>query len=219
MTSMLKNLKPQAGSRSPRHRVGRGSGSGWGETSGRGSKGQKARAGCKLKPGFEGGQTPFLRRIPKFGFTNAMFKVSYQVVNLDQLAKLSDENITPEVLQNEGIVSLGPNSNPIKILGRGAIDKGIKVAVHKCSKSARKAIESKGGQITLIEPKVRASIQANVREKTKRAKKSKAETQSTAINSTAKATSASKGETVKKAKTKSVDKSKTDKIKTDKNKS
>ena len=133
--SLLENLRPKRGSKFKEKRVGRGDGSGWGGTAAKGHKGQKARSGAPIPRGFEGGQTPLARRMPKFGFTNAKFKTKYSVVNLDQLDKMSGE-VTPETLKTSGVIKKGL----VKVLGRGEIKTAVNVKAHKFSESAKKAI-------------------------------------------------------------------------------
>lgn len=139
----LHELSPAKGSKQARKRVGRGPGSGIGKTSGRGEKGQKSRSGYSRRDGFEGGQMPLIRRVPKRGFTN-IFKTEYAVVNLSQLAELAPEvtDITPESLAEAGLVRSG---KPVKVLGDGEIGKALKVTANKFSKSARAKIEAAGG--------------------------------------------------------------------------
>ena len=136
----LHELSPAKGSKQARKRVGRGPGSGIGKTSGRGEKGQKSRSGYSRRDGFEGGQMPLIRRVPKRGFTN-IFKTEYAVVNLSQLAELEGD-ITPESLAGAGLVRSG---KPVKVLGDGEIGKALKVTANKFSKSARAKIEAAGG--------------------------------------------------------------------------
>jgi len=137
----LHDLSPAKGSTQSRKRVGRGPGSGLGKTAGRGHKGQGSRAGSRMVPGFEGGQMPLIRRVPKRGFNN-IFRVEYSVVNLEQLADLGAE-VTPELLREKGIVR---GSKPVKVLGDGELKKAIRVVAHKFSKSARAKIEAAGGR-------------------------------------------------------------------------
>jgi large subunit ribosomal protein L15 len=137
----LHNLKPAKGSVRNRKRVGRGPGSGLGKTAGRGEKGQKSRTGYSRRPGFEGGQMPLVRRVPKRGFTN-IWKVEYAVVNLSQLAELEGD-VTPEVLAERGLVRSG---RKVKVLGDGEIGKPLRVVADKFSKSAREKIEAAGGR-------------------------------------------------------------------------
>lgn len=129
-------------------RLGRGDGSGTGGTSGRGHKGQKARSGKKIKVGFEGGQMPLMRRIPKRGFTNFSSK-NYQVINLSTLDKFNkDEEITPKSLKEKNLIS--KENKLVKILGEGELNKPLKVSAHAFSKSAKEKIEKAGGKITII---------------------------------------------------------------------
>jgi large subunit ribosomal protein L15 len=137
----LHDLSPAKGSKHSRKRVGRGPGSGLGKTAGRGEKGQKSRTGYSSRPGFEGGQMPLVRRVPKRGFTN-IFKTEYSVVNLSQLAELEGD-VTPEVLAERGLVRSGKK---VKVLGDGEIGKPLRVVANKFSKSAREKIEAAGGR-------------------------------------------------------------------------
>jgi large subunit ribosomal protein L15 len=143
----LNNLKPAQGSTASRKRIGRGEGSGHGGTATRGHKGAKSRSGYKTKIGFEGGQMPLQRRVPKFGFRNHN-RVEYNGVNLDLIQRLVDEKkieeeLTPEKLQANGILSKG---KLLKILGRGELKAKLQVKAHAFSASAKKAIEAAGGQ-------------------------------------------------------------------------
>ena len=146
----LSNLKPAKGSTKQRKRVGRGQGSGRGGTSTRGHKGAKSRSGYSTKIGFEGGQMPLQRRVPKFGFTN-INRVAYKGINLDELQKLADEKkvteITFEVLKANGLVS---NNDLVKILGRGELKAKLDVKVNGYSKTAKAAIEAAGGTATQL---------------------------------------------------------------------
>jgi len=139
----LHELSPAKGSKHSKKRVGRGPGSGLGKTAGKGEKGQKSRSGYAQRLGFEGGQMPLIRRVPKRGFTN-IFKKDYAVVNLSQLAELAPEitDVTPEILAERGMVRSG---KPVKVLGDGEIGKALKVTANKFSKSARAKIEAAGG--------------------------------------------------------------------------
>jgi large subunit ribosomal protein L15 len=137
----LHDLSPAKGSKHSKKRVGRGPGSGLGKTSGKGEKGQKSRSGASTRVGFEGGQMPLIRRVPKRGFTN-IFKVEYAVVNLSQLADFEGD-VTPEVLVERGLVRSG---RKVKVLGDGEIDKPLRVTADKFSKSARAKIEAAGGR-------------------------------------------------------------------------
>ncbi len=139
----LHTLKPPAGSKKARKRVGRGAGSGLGETSGRGHKGQGARSGFRRKIGFEGGQMPLHRRLPKRGFTN-IFKQEFQVVNVADLARCASSDITPDVLHAAGLVK--HSHLPVKILGNGTVDKAYTVKATAFSKSAIEKITAAGGK-------------------------------------------------------------------------
>jgi len=141
----LHELSPAKGSKRARKRIGRGPGSGTGKTAGRGSNGQRSRAGYSQRMGFEGGQMPLVRRVPKRGFTN-IFKIRYQVVNLDRLIELEGE-ITPEILSEQGLVRAG---HPIKILGTGELSTALTIKAHKFSASARAKIEAAGGSCEVI---------------------------------------------------------------------
>ncbi|MBL7998092.1 MAG: 50S ribosomal protein L15 [Candidatus Kapabacteria bacterium] len=141
------NLQYAPGSRKKMKRVGRGAGSGHGGTSTRGHKGHQSRSNHTYKRGFEGGQMPLTRRIPKFGFTN-IFRVEYQIVNVSQLQYLVDQGrisgeVTPEILFNVGAVS--KRTMPVKILGNGDISASLNVTADKFSGSAKQKIEQAGG--------------------------------------------------------------------------
>jgi len=136
----LHDLSPSDGSRSNRKRLGRGPGSGNGKTAGRGHKGQRSRSGFSQRPGFEGGQMPLVRRVPKRGFTNN-FRTEYTVVNVSELADLGAE-IDPGVLLAHGLVRRGM---PVKVLAKGDIATAVTVRAHKFSRAAREKIESAGG--------------------------------------------------------------------------
>lgn len=143
----LHTLKPAEGSVRTNKRLGRGQGSG-GTTAGRGHKGDKSRSGYRKKIGFEGGQMPLQRRVPKFGFKNNNKEV-FKAVNLDTLQALSEKvtDITPQVLADNGIVG---KKDKVKILGRGELKARLNVQAHAFSETARKAIETAGGSITRI---------------------------------------------------------------------
>ncbi len=145
----LNNLRPAKGAKRGRKRVGRGPGSGHGKTAGRGHKGQKSRSGYSSRPGFEGGQMPLVRRIPKRGFTN-IFRVEYQVVNLDALDRLfaDGDTVSVETLASKRLVSL--RKGPVKVLADGEISKKLTVQVHKFSKSAQSKIEAAGGRCEVV---------------------------------------------------------------------
>ena len=140
----LSSLRPPPGSRRSRRRVGRGPGSGLGKTAGKGSKGHKARTGGSTNPGFEGGQMPMYRRLPKRGFTNP-FKVVYQVVNLRQLEKLAGAEVSPASLHQAGLVR--DPKRPIKLLGTGDATRAFAVRGLKVSESAKAKIEAVGGTV------------------------------------------------------------------------
>jgi large subunit ribosomal protein L15 len=137
----LHDLSPAKGSKHSKKRVGRGPGSGLGKTAGRGEKGQKSRTGYSSRPGFEGGQMPLVRRVPKRGFTN-IWRSEYAVVNLSQLAELEGD-VTPDSLREAGLVRRG---RKVKVLGDGEIGKPLHVVADKFSKSAREKIEAAGGR-------------------------------------------------------------------------
>jgi len=144
----LHELKPAEGSRQVRNRVGRGIGSGNGKTAGRGHKGQNSRSGGGVRPGFEGGQNPLFRRLPKRGFTNINRK-EYAIVNLDALNRFEDgAEVTPALLLEIGIVS--NEMAGIKILGHGTLSTKLTVKAHKFSASAKEAIENAGGTTEVI---------------------------------------------------------------------
>ena len=144
----LDDLKPAPGSTKKQTRVGRGDGSGHGKTACRGHKGQRARAGGGTRPGFEGGQMPLQRRLPKRGFNNP-FKVDVTIVNLDQLETFSiDSEVNPETLLERGLVH-GKNRR-IKILGDGILSKSLTVKAHSFSAKAKEKIEAAGGKAELI---------------------------------------------------------------------
>lgn len=142
--SLLSELKGLRGSTHSKKRIGRGDASGWGGTAGKGHKGQKARSGGTVRWGFEGGQMPIQRRLPKFGFNN-IFRTEYQVVNLDELNKFDGE-VTPETLKAAGY----KRKLPFKILGNGKIEKSLTVKANKFSNSAKAAIEAAGGKAEVI---------------------------------------------------------------------
>lgn len=144
----LHELKPAEGSRKERNRVGRGIGSGNGKTAGRGHKGQNSRSGGGVRPGFEGGQNPLYRRLPKRGFTNPTRK-EYAIINLDQLNRFEDgTEVTPELLLETGTVSNAKDG--IKILGNGKLEVKLTVKANKFSASAVEAIEAAGGKTEVI---------------------------------------------------------------------
>lgn len=144
----LSNLSPAKGSNKKKKRVGRGPGSGLGKTAGKGHKGQKARKGGGVAPGFEGGQMPLYRRLPKRGFKNP-FRIEYNPINLDNLNQFdAGTHVTPELLDKAGL--LRKSGCPVKLLGRGTLDKALNVSVQKFSASARAAVEKVGGKVEEI---------------------------------------------------------------------
>ena len=146
----LHNLKPAKGSTHKRKRIGRGQGSGWAGTAGRGHKGAKSRSGYKTKRAFEGGQTPLQRRIPKRGFTSPN-RVEYVAMNLDRVQEIVEKynvkEITPEVLTSNGITK---RRDLVKILGRGELKGAVTITAHAVSAAAKQAIEEKGGSVNLV---------------------------------------------------------------------
>jgi len=141
----LQELRPSAGSRHARKRLGRGIGSGTGKTAGKGHKGQTARRGGQIACGFEGGQTPLYRRLPKRGFRN-IFRTAYEVVAVAKLNCFeAGAEISPAQLQEKGLVSLTKNKK-LKVLAGGKLDRNLIVSAHKFSKGAREAITAAGGQ-------------------------------------------------------------------------
>jgi large subunit ribosomal protein L15 len=144
----LNQLSPAEGSTRDRKRKGRGPSSGLGKTAGRGQKGQKSRSGGGVRPGFEGGQMPLTRRLPKRGFTNIFAKV-YSEVNLAQLEVFeADTVVTPELLKEKGIIK--KLNDGVKILGKGELNKKLTVKAHKFSKAAQEKIEAAGGKAEVI---------------------------------------------------------------------
>ncbi|CAN2255452.1 50S ribosomal protein L15 [Bacillus vallismortis] len=144
----LHELKPSEGSRKMRNRVGRGIGSGNGKTAGKGHKGQNARSGGGVRPGFEGGQMPLFQRLPKRGFTNINRK-EYAVVNLDKLNGFAEgTEVTPELLLETGVIS--KLNAGVKILGNGKLEKKLTVKANKFSASAKEAVEAAGGTAEVI---------------------------------------------------------------------
>src|ERR1019366_3509080 len=143
----LSNLRAPRKASENKKRVGRGMGSGMGKTSTRGHKGQRSRSGSRMMRGFEGGQMPLHRRLPKRGFTN-IFRIEYEVVNLDRLASLGESEITPELLRKVGVVT--SKKTLVKVLGQGELSKAITVHAHKFSKSAQEKIEKAGGKIEVV---------------------------------------------------------------------
>jgi large subunit ribosomal protein L15 len=145
----LENMHPSAGAKTSARRLGRGIGSGLGKTSGKGHKGQWARSGGGVRPGFEGGQMPLTRRLPKHGFKNYFAKV-YTIVNVCDLEKLDNgTEVTPEVLLNNGIISK-IEACGVKVLGKGTLTKKLVVKANKFTKSAVEAIEKAGGTVEVL---------------------------------------------------------------------
>ena len=142
----LSNIRAPKGATEKRKRVGRGMGSGMGKTSTRGHKGQRSRSGSRLMRGFEGGQNPLHRRLPKRGFAN-IFRKEYSIVNLERLAELCEKDVTPESLLKAGVVK---RNLPVKILGDGELKSAVNVRAHKFSKSAMEKITKAGGKAEVI---------------------------------------------------------------------
>ena len=143
----LSNLRAPKKATANKKRVGRGMGSGMGKTSTRGHKGQRSRSGSRMMRGFEGGQMPLHRRMPKRGFTN-IFRKEFNIVNLEKLASLGETAITPDVLRKAGIIK---TKHPVKILGDGDLNIAITVHAHKFSKSAQEKITKAGGKFELLQ--------------------------------------------------------------------
>jgi len=143
----LSNVRAPKKANENKKRVGRGMGSGMGKTSTRGHKGQRSRSGSRMMRGFEGGQMPLHRRMPKRGFTN-IFRKEYNIVNLEKLVALGETNITPEVLRKAGVIS---TKHPVKILGDGEISIALTVHAHKFSKSAQEKITKAGGKFEVLQ--------------------------------------------------------------------
>jgi len=143
----LSNIRAPRKASENRKRVGRGMGSGMGKTSTRGHKGQRSRSGSRMIRGFEGGQMPLHRRMPKRGFTN-IFRQEYSIVNLERLASVGETTITPDVLRKAGVIS---TKRPVKILGDGELSKAVTVQAHKFSKSAQEKIIKAGGKFEVLQ--------------------------------------------------------------------
>ena len=142
----LSNIRAPRKASEKRKRVGRGMGSGMGKTSTRGHKGQRSRSGSRILRGFEGGQMPLHRRMPKRGFTN-VFRKEFNIVNLEKLASLGETTITPEVLRKAGVIK---TKAPVKVLGDGELTVALTVQAHKFSKSAAEKIAAVGGKAETI---------------------------------------------------------------------
>ena len=162
----LSNLKPPAGQVKTQRRIGRGMGSGRGKYSGRGAKGQKSISGYSHMRGFEGGQMPLHRRMPKRGFTNAPFQKDFAIVNVATLEKLEGDTFTPEtLLKSRAITKLGDG---LKVLANGDLQRAIHVTAHSFSKTAEEKIKAAGGSVTVIEVKKTAmAIAADDKKKKK----------------------------------------------------
>ena len=144
----LHDLTPARGAKKKRKRIGRGPGSGHGKTATKGHKGLLARSGGGKRPGFEGGQMPLIRRVPKFGFANP-FRVEYAIVNVKSFDGWSgNETVTPQAMVEAGLVK--KKTLPIKILGNGALNKSLVIQAHKFSKSAESKIQAAGGRVEVI---------------------------------------------------------------------
>ncbi len=143
----LSNIRAPKKASENKKRVGRGMGSGMGKTSTRGHKGQRSRSGSRMMRGFEGGQMPLHRRLPKRGFTN-IFRTEYNIVNLEKLAALGESTINPDVLRKAGVIS---TKRPVKILGDGELTTAIIVQAHKFSKSAQEKITRAGGKFEVLQ--------------------------------------------------------------------
>jgi large subunit ribosomal protein L15 len=147
----LNELRPARGAVKPRKRVGRGQGSGTGGTAGRGHKGHSSRSGGGSAPGFEGGQMPIQRRLPKGGFTN-INRIEYQVVNVASLSVFeAGSEVTPATLKKQRLAR--KSAIPVKLLGRGEVDRAVRVSVHAVSESARRKVEAAGGTVELVTSK------------------------------------------------------------------
>jgi len=146
-TMNLSNIHAPKKATTKRKRVGRGMGSGMGKTSTRGHKGQRSRTGSRMIRGFEGGQMPLHRRMPKRGFTN-IFRKEYAIVSLERLVELGESTITPEVLRKAGVIK---TKHPVKILGDGELTVALTVSAHKFSKSAQEKITKAGGKVEVLQ--------------------------------------------------------------------
>lgn len=142
----LSNIRAPKKANENKKRVGRGMGSGMGKTSTRGHKGQRSRSGSRMMRGFEGGQMPLHRRVPKRGFTN-IFREEYNIVNLEKLADLGESTINPDVLRKAGVIS---TKRKLKILGDGELKSAVTVQAHKFSKSAQEKITKAGGKFEIL---------------------------------------------------------------------
>ena len=143
----LSNIRAPKKAAEKKKRVGRGMGSGMGKTSTRGHKGQRSRSGSRMMRGFEGGQMPLHRRMPKRGFTN-IFRKEFNIVSLERLAGLGETTITPEVLRKAGVIK---TAHPVKVLGDGELSSALTVHAHKFSKSAQEKITKAGGKFEVLQ--------------------------------------------------------------------
>ncbi len=143
----LSNIHAPKKATTKRKRVGRGMGSGMGKTSTRGHKGQRSRTGSRMIRGFEGGQMPLHRRMPKRGFTN-IFRKEYSIVSIERLAELGETTITPEILRKAGVIK---TKHPVKILGDGELAVALTVSAHKFSKTAQEKITKAGGKVEVLQ--------------------------------------------------------------------
>lgn len=148
----------KSGGRKDRKRVGRGEGGGRGKTSGKGHKGQLARSGSGMRPGFESGHVPLYRKLPKRGFSNFKFRTEYSIVNVGDLERVTGDVVDREALVQAGLVR--PNSDLVKILGEGEIARAVTVTADKFSTSAREKIEAAGGKVILTAPEAAAATEA-----------------------------------------------------------
>ena len=157
MALALNNLKPAAGSTHKKKRIGRGPGSGLGKTAGKGHKGQKSRSGYSSKIGFEGGQMPLQRRLPKRGFTNIFKKewIEISLAKIEENFNAGDE-VTPEILHNRGLIKKAKHD--LVILGTGEISKVLNISAHRFTKTAKDKIEKAGGNATQIKREVKETV-------------------------------------------------------------
>lgn len=145
----LNNLRRPTGANRESKRLGRGPGSGTGTRAGRGDKGQKARSGARIPAWFEGGQMPLQRRVPKRGFTSHVAN-DYEIVNVGALERVTEDPVTPAIMHQFGLVDLG-SGRPVKVLGKGELEKKLTVKAHAFSAGARKKIEEAGGTVEIVE--------------------------------------------------------------------
>jgi large subunit ribosomal protein L15 len=168
----MHTIAPAPGSKKEGKRLGRGIGSGLGKTSGKGHKGQWARSGGGVRPGFEGGQMPLIRRLPKRGFTNTAFKKEYAVINLRDLEKFnSGATVDLQALVDRGLVKQTANLYGVKVLGAGTLSKKLTVKAAKYSASAEKAIKKAGGTADIAKPEAKPAAKPEPKKETKPATK------------------------------------------------